>query len=162
MKRPLCFETRGGVTRAAEDVGLGWGKRGRPRTAVPFRSLWHLGAPAARGAGSRQACHIPLEPPVPPLCLRTLSQTREPITSELGTCASSLCHLGGRSPDQKPARLKRPPMPPSGLTCPSPSPGRPASLTPAPVGAASLGLGRVWSPSQGKHWLWCKIWPRGL
>ena len=87
--RPLCFETRGSVASAAEDVGLGWGKRGRPRTAVPFRSLCHLSAPAAGGAGSRQADCVPLEPPVPPLCLRTLSQSREPVTAVSG----DLCFL---------------------------------------------------------------------
>ena len=150
MKRPPCFETRGGVARAAEDVGLGWGKRGRPRTAVPFRSLCHPSAPAAGGAGSRQAGRVPLEPPFPPLCLRTLSQRREPVPPVSGDLCFLTCHLGCRSPDQKTARLNGPPLPPSGLTCPSPSPGRPTSLTPAPMGVASPWTGTGLASIPGK------------
>ena len=89
MKRPLCFETRGGVARAAEDIGLGWGKRGRPRTAVPFRSPLPPGCTCSPRAWFLAGCQRPLEPPVLPLCLRTLSRRREPVTA----VSEDLCFL---------------------------------------------------------------------
>ena len=101
--------------------------------------LCHLSAPAAGGAGSRQAGSVPLESPVPPLCLRHLSSgDGSPSHLSLGTCASSPCHLGGWFPEQKFARLKATRAASLGFTCPSPSPGRHASLMPAPVGPPPL------------------------